>query len=296
MTPEAIALNEIEMNPAVNIREQLDEETIQWYMTILDDLPPIVVYHWNGTKLLADGFHRYAAAERLGRKQIATEVREGSREDAWIYAAVANFRHGRNLSLMERDRAIERVATLKPDWIDQQVADEFGVKRKVVERARHAIRLQRELRSPETSTYEPTKLAIVSRAPDTETAGKLLEQAERNKWTRDQLQDAVRTVNDPKVSDTYKEAVIEGTAPPMMREGVIRASEVDRIVSEARRYDPVGRLWTVSTAIAALREFTVEDVVAAVQPKDAERLLRFIDEDVAFITAIARKVRHEHGG
>ena len=127
-------------------------------------------------------------------------------------------------------------------------------------------------------------------------AARLLEAAEQNKWTRDQLQDAVRTVNDENVSDTYKAAVLGGAAPPMMREGVIRASEVERIVSEARRYDPIGRLWTVSTAIAALREFTVDDVIAALQPKDAERLLRFIDEDVAYMVALARKVRYEHGG
>src|SRR3990170_5015758 len=122
-----IALAEITLDPAVNIREQLDEETIQWYMEVFDQLPPVIVYRWNGQTLLADGFHRYAAAERLGKREIAVEIMEGSQDDAWVFAATANFRHGRNLSTLERDRAIERVRTLRPDWTQERIAEEFGV-------------------------------------------------------------------------------------------------------------------------------------------------------------------------
>jgi len=103
-----------------------------------------------------------AASERLGKREIPVEVREGSREDAWVYAATANFRNGRNLTLLERDRAIERVVTLRPDWTQDQIArQEFKVDPSVVSRAVKAFRLQRDLgRGQETAqTYAQRNLA-----------------------------------------------------------------------------------------------------------------------------------------
>src|SRR3990170_3200950 len=145
METQVLALSSIELDAAVNIRDQLDEETIQWYMEIFDQLPPVVAYQWNGRLLLADGFHRYAAAERLGKREIEVEIREGTQEDAWVYAAIANFRHGRNLSLLERDRAIERVATFRPDWTQVRIAEEFGIAKSTVQNAIRAIGLRRDL-------------------------------------------------------------------------------------------------------------------------------------------------------
>lgn len=284
-----IALTEITLDPAVNIREQLDEETIQWYMEIFDQLPPIIAYQWNGQVLLADGFHRYAAAERLGKREITVEVRQGSREDAWVYAATANFRHGRNLSTLERDRAIERVRTLRPDWTQERIAEEFGTSERTVGRAVEAIRLRRELaaHAPETAqTYQQQNLTIASRAPDVETAGRLLERAERDNWTRDELQAAVRTVNDDTLPDSYKERLLKGTAPPVTADGRILTGSIEKIVAQAKRYDGVGAIWTVIGAIGRLRDIGVDAVIAQASAEDSAAILRLLPTDIRLLEEI----------
>jgi ParB-like chromosome segregation protein Spo0J len=299
VTVESLPLSKIEMDPAVNIRDQLDEETIQWYMSIIDDLPPVVVYNWNGTHLLADGFHRYAAADRLGRRELKAEIRRGSKDDAWIFAAVANFRHGHNLTLLERDRAIERVYSLRPDWGVRQVAKEFGLKaHKTVEDAIHAVRLRRDLQSGDQGrqpvAYKERNLVIAARSPDVETAGKLLERGEKEGWTRDELQAAVRTVNDPKLSDEYKQQVITGQAPPILAGNRVLEGSIERMVSQAKKYDTVGALWTVVNAIANLRQIGVDGLSEQASSKDAQSLLRFLSDDISLLKqakAALEKVR-----
>lgn len=77
-----IKLSDITIDPAVAIREGTDEDTIQRYMDTFDELPPIIVYHTDHKYLLADGFHRWAAATRLGHDDIEAEVREGTPNEA----------------------------------------------------------------------------------------------------------------------------------------------------------------------------------------------------------------------
>ena len=292
METQVLALSSIELDAAVNIRDQLDEETIQWYMEIFDQLPPVVAYQWNGRLLLADGFHRYAAAERLGKREIEVEIREGTQEDAWVYAAIANFRHGRNLSLLERDRAIERVATFRPDWTQQRIAEEFGIAKSTVQNAIRAIGLRRDLADHHggqtAQTYQQRNLTIASRATDVETAGRLLETAERESWTRDELQAAVRTVNDPDLPDEYKERMIAGKAPPILSGGRILTGTIEKVVAHAKKYDAIGALWTVTTAIGHLRQLGVEAVRDQATPKDAESILRFLDEDIDLLRHVKR--------
>jgi hypothetical protein len=65
----------------------LDPARVQRCARMLDDLPPVVVFDTPQGLLLADGYHRMAAARRLGRKTVEAEVRAGSRHEALRYAA-----------------------------------------------------------------------------------------------------------------------------------------------------------------------------------------------------------------
>ena len=65
----------------------LDPERVERYARMLDALPPVVVFDTPQGPLLADGYHRVAAARRLGRKTVEAEVRVGSRQEALRYAA-----------------------------------------------------------------------------------------------------------------------------------------------------------------------------------------------------------------
>ena len=65
----------------------LDSERVELYARMLDALPPVVVFDTPEGPLLADGYHRVAAARRLGLTTVEAEVRAGSRHEALRYAA-----------------------------------------------------------------------------------------------------------------------------------------------------------------------------------------------------------------
>jgi ParB-like chromosome segregation protein Spo0J len=60
---------------------------VQRYAEMLDALPPVVVFDTGEGLLLADGYHRVAAARARGLETVEAEVRHGSRHDALRYAA-----------------------------------------------------------------------------------------------------------------------------------------------------------------------------------------------------------------
>jgi hypothetical protein len=66
----------------------LDAARVERYATALDELPPVVVFDTGEGLLLADGYHRVAAARRRGAETVDAEIRRGSRSDALRYAAV----------------------------------------------------------------------------------------------------------------------------------------------------------------------------------------------------------------
>ncbi len=65
----------------------LDPARVGHYAKIFDALPPIVVFDTAKGLLLADGYHRVAAARRRGLETVEVEVRLGTRNDALPYAA-----------------------------------------------------------------------------------------------------------------------------------------------------------------------------------------------------------------
>lgn len=67
-------------------RPHLDPDTVSYYLEHLDDATPVVVFDVDGILLLADGHHRIAAAEQLGRPTVRADVRKGQRRDALQFA------------------------------------------------------------------------------------------------------------------------------------------------------------------------------------------------------------------
>ena len=67
-------------------RPHLDPERVSYYVEHLDEATPVVVFDINGVLLLADGHHRVAAAEQLGRTTVKADVRKGQREEALRFA------------------------------------------------------------------------------------------------------------------------------------------------------------------------------------------------------------------
>ena len=74
-------------NMPIDPEAHLDNARVEHYAEMLNALPPVVVFDTAEGLLLADGYHRLAAARRRGLETIEAEVRHGSRHDALRYAA-----------------------------------------------------------------------------------------------------------------------------------------------------------------------------------------------------------------
>ena len=57
-----VPLNDLVLDPNLNLRDRLDDFTVERYADSWDRLPPITVYEIDHKLLVADGFHRHAAA------------------------------------------------------------------------------------------------------------------------------------------------------------------------------------------------------------------------------------------
>ena len=173
-----LALTEIFIDHSINIRDGLDENTIETYCHTFDQLPPVVVFKlpaipntigkfYGGVSadqsrtnlpptatpaeriqdmyLLADGFHRMAAARKLGEKEIEADVREGTRAEAEEFAILANLKHGKPLTRSERKRAVEAMLILHPERANKWIADDMGVDSKTVKTYRENLESRSEI-------------------------------------------------------------------------------------------------------------------------------------------------------
>ncbi len=73
-----VPVEDLVLDPNLNLRDRLDEFTVERYADAWERMPPITVFEVDGRWLLADGFHRHAAAVKLGRRMIPVEIRQGT--------------------------------------------------------------------------------------------------------------------------------------------------------------------------------------------------------------------------
>jgi ParB-like chromosome segregation protein Spo0J len=134
-----VPLNDLVLDPNLNLRDRLDDFTVERYADSWDRLPPITVYEIDGKWLVADGFHRHAAAVMLGKRTIAAEIRVGTFTDALDFVSSINLFHGLPLTRSERRRAVEVKLKLHHDWSDRKMAEELGVSRELIAKIRRQL-------------------------------------------------------------------------------------------------------------------------------------------------------------
>jgi ParB-like chromosome segregation protein Spo0J len=134
-----VALDDLVLDPNLNLRDRLDDFTVERYAEAWDRLPPITVYEVDSRWLIADGFHRHAAAVMLGKRTIPAEIRLGAFTDALDYVSSVNLFHGLPLTRTERRRAVEVKLKLHHDWSDRRTAEELGVSRELVAKIRKQL-------------------------------------------------------------------------------------------------------------------------------------------------------------
>jgi hypothetical protein len=139
MTIRDVLLDDLVLDPNLNLRDRLDDFTVERYADSWERLPPIVAFEVEDRLLVADGFHRHAAAIMLGKRKIPTEVRQGTFTDALDFVASVNLFHGLPLTRAERRRAVEVKLKLHPDWSDRRMAQELSVSRELVVKIRDKL-------------------------------------------------------------------------------------------------------------------------------------------------------------
>jgi ParB-like nuclease domain len=140
-----IPLDDLVLDPNLNLRDRLDDFTVERYADSWDRLPPITVYNIEGRMLVADGFHRHAAAVMLGKRTIRAEIIEGTFTDALDFVSSVNLFHGLPLTRAERRRAVEVKLKLHHDWSDRRMAEELAVSRELVAKIRRQLIESRQI-------------------------------------------------------------------------------------------------------------------------------------------------------
>ncbi len=121
---EKIPLDEIRIDGGTQLRDEIDEDVKHEYadrMNDGDNFPPVVVFFDGEFYWLADGFHRYHAANYANEKSVSCFVYEGKLRDAKLYSAGANADHGLRRTIEHKRRAVELVLA------DEEWSDKSGV-------------------------------------------------------------------------------------------------------------------------------------------------------------------------
>jgi ParB-like chromosome segregation protein Spo0J len=88
---QTLRLDDVIVDEAVSIRHGLNEDTIERYTESWEYLPPPVVYATPHGYILADGFHRFEAARRLGLAEVECKLRYGTLVEAQVEAILAHY-------------------------------------------------------------------------------------------------------------------------------------------------------------------------------------------------------------
>jgi hypothetical protein len=90
---------------------------------------------------LADGFHRFEAAQKAGRAFIKAEIREGGKREAILFAVGANASHGlRRRNIDKRNSVLKLLKDEEwSQWSDREIAKQCKVDHKTVARIRREL-------------------------------------------------------------------------------------------------------------------------------------------------------------
>jgi len=121
-----ISITAVSTDGGTQARARLCEDTVSEYAAAMergDEFPPVVAFYDGTEYWMADGFHRSEAACRANR-EIAVEVRQGTRRDAILFAVGANDAHGLRRTNADKRRAVETL--LRDDewsqWSNREIA------------------------------------------------------------------------------------------------------------------------------------------------------------------------------
>lgn len=133
-----LSITAITLDPSLQPRvEGINPDHVRALEAVADAWPPLVLVQHNGSLVLVDGFHRYAAAQNIGLTTVPAEIREMPEDgDLKGLAFTLNAAHGRPLTLQDRRTRASDLLQLHPDWADREVGRRCGLAQPTVARLR----------------------------------------------------------------------------------------------------------------------------------------------------------------
>lgn len=287
-----LAIEKIEVDPTIQIRRGNREETLRRYEDAFDKLPPVDVFDTSDGLLLADGFHRIAAAIRLGKQSINAKVHKGTRQDALEHAVIANTKNADPLTSEERDDGIRRLRQIHPKetWSLRRIAEAMSVSEVTVRRVFDIDEVQ-QATFPDASRDAPANSHYreIARAPK-EHWQPLVKATQQRGWTRDVTAQAVQNLKDDRIPKEQKRKILKGEADPVVitpeGEFAVPADVAGRRLREMTANDAQLALERALAALARLRLFRPEAIVATMGADRRRHLMAEMPGYVAFMEEI----------
>lgn len=118
-------------------------------------LPPLTVFHDGTDYFLADGHHRYQAAQEAGCETAPCDVRQGDRTAATWFAIGANADHGLRRTNEDKRRAVLMAYRLDPNLSDNAIAKRCNVSPDTANRTLRPLRQNAQLSDSDSWQEQP---------------------------------------------------------------------------------------------------------------------------------------------
>ena len=198
----------IKIDGGTQARVSLNQDVVKEYAESMregDVFPPITVFFDGSDYWLADGFHRYFATKANAFTSIEAEVKNGTLDDATLFAFSANSKRGLSMTF-EDNRNIIYAMLRHPEWskwTNTAIAKHIGVSSMTVGRVKATMEKKDDEptvkkfidKSGNESTVDTSKLKTKQKIkkPDVSTAPSELEQ--KVSELSDQVNELGDTVN-----------------------------------------------------------------------------------------------------
>jgi uncharacterized spore protein YtfJ len=160
MQTQDLTLDTIDIYGGTQTRVETNDDAINSYADEMAGgavFPPITVFYDGSKYWLADGFHRFLAAQRNELPSISAEVHEGSRTDALRHALGANSTNGIYRSNADKRNAVEIALEEWPNMSNSVIAELCRVSGDLVRRNRIAMEKMERIAPRETVTGKDGK-------------------------------------------------------------------------------------------------------------------------------------------
>ena len=145
-----LSLTQINLNGGTQPRVKMNNNVIEEYAESISEgtvFPPITVFkdkhniYW-----LADGFHRFYAYRKIGRKKIRVKVKIGEIRDAILFSVGANSDHGLRRTNEDKRKAVKTLL-IDEEWqkmSTRELADKTAVSNAFISNLKNEMGIKTE--------------------------------------------------------------------------------------------------------------------------------------------------------